>query len=162
MLVKQTYLSPVGELILLANEEALLGVWFTGQKYELSHFENLNVAERENPVLSAAKAWLAAYFAKAAPLICPPLLPKGTVFQRKVWELLLTVPIGETITYGQIAKKLNCRSAQAIGGAVGRNPISILIPCHRVIGSQGQLTGYAGGLERKRWLLEHEGIKITG
>ena len=90
-----------------------------------------------------------------------PLASVGTSFQQQVWAYLQTIPYGEFVTYGQIAKKLGSRSAQAVGGAVGRNPFSIIVPCHRVLGSQGQLTGYAGGLDKKWWLLEHEGIELN-
>ena len=96
------------------------------------------------------------YFAKKIPDFLPPLKPKGTPFQQKVWELLLQIPYGKICTYSDLAKQLGCKSAQAVGGAVGRNPISILIPCHRVVGANGSLTGYAGGLEKKEFLLHLE------
>ena len=90
------------------------------------------------------------------------MLPKGTPFQQRVWQRLLETPYGQTVTYGELAKVLGCKSAQAVGGAVGRNPISILIPCHRVVGADGSLTGYAGGMENKIWLLEHESRQRIG
>ena len=102
------------------------------------------------------------YFSGDCPDFSSLLLASvGTNFQQQVWAYLQTIPYGETVTYGQIAKKLGNRSAQAVGGAVGRNPFSIIVPCHRVLGSQGQLTGYAGGLDKKRWLLEHEGVELN-
>lgn len=120
----------------------------------------MDIAEQPSPILTAAQVWLDAYFAGRKSQSGPPLSPQGTAFQKKVWTLLTRVPSGQTITYGQIAAQLACKSAQAVGGAVGKNPLSIFIPCHRVLGSQGQLTGYAGGLERKCWLLDHKkGVK---
>lgn len=147
-------------MILLADDEGLLGAWFVGQKYTLRGFEAMDIAEQPSPILTAAQVWLDAYFAGRKSQSGPPLSPQGTAFQKKVWTLLTRVPSGQTITYGQIAAQLACKSAQAVGGAVGKNPLSIFIPCHRVLGSQGQLTGYAGGLERKCWLLDYEkGVK---
>ncbi|MEX2804646.1 methylated-DNA--[protein]-cysteine S-methyltransferase [Streptococcus sp. H31] len=159
MLFKQLYHSPLGDILLAAADDVLLGTWFVGQKYELSGFEKIDFTEQENTVLSATEDWLEAYFA-GVPLPLPDFLsPQGTVFQQRVWTLLTHIPFGQTVTYGEIAEELRCRSAQAVGGAVRKNPISIFIPCHRVLGSRGQLTGYAGGLDRKYWLLEHEGVK---
>ena len=110
----------------------------------------------ELPVFDATRQWLDAYFAGTIPQAMPPLMFRGTAFQQHVWAELLTVPYGQTVTYGDIARLIGCRSAQAVGGAVGRNPISIIVPCHRVVGSDGSLTGYAGGLDRKRALLQLE------
>lgn len=150
----------LGQMILLADDEGLLGAWFVGQKYALRGFEAMDIAEQPSPILTAAQVWLDAYFAGRKSQSGPPLSPQGTAFQKKVWTLLTRVPSGQTITYGQIAAQLACKSAQAVCGAVGKNPLSIFIPCHRVLGSQGQLTGYAGGLERKCWLLDYEkGVK---
>ena len=104
------------------------------------------------------KEWLDHYFAGDPIAISFPLAPQGTAFQERVWQLLREIPYGETKTYGQLAQDLSCGSAQAVGQAVGRNPLTILVPCHRVMGKDGQLTGYASGLDRKRWLLHHEGI----
>ncbi len=156
MLYKQGYDSPVGEMTLLADEKALLGAWFVGQKYDLRGFEQAELLEEDTAVLQEAKKWLDAYFAGEDLAPFPALAPKGTAFQQRVWEYLLTIPTGEARTYGQIAANLSCKSSQAIGGAVGRNPVSIFIPCHRVLGADGSLTGYAGGLDRKSWLLAHE------
>jgi len=151
------YPSPIGKLYLASDGEALTGLWIEGQK----HFPpKIQKAEQKEdlPVFQAAKNYLQLYFeGKEASLAGIPLRPEGTAFQKRVWENLLTIPYGKTRTYKEIAELLCCGSPRAVGGAVGRNPISILIPCHRVLGSGGSLTGYAGGLENKRWLLAHEG-----
>ena len=151
------YDSPVGRLVLQSDGISLTGLWMNGEPDQ-------NAAPADTlPVLRQAMAWLDAYFRGENPVIDFPLAPEGTEFQRQVWEILRKIPLGQTRSYGSIAREMAQRigkekmSAQAVGGAVGRNPISILIPCHRVVGAQGQLTGYAGGLERKRWLLDHEG-----
>ena len=123
-----------------------------------------DVPSRSHPILENTKLWLDAYFQGQIPQVSLPLAPEGTPFQRLVWDILLTIPYGETRSYGSIAREVAqqlgkaAMSAQAVGGAVGRNPISIVIPCHRCVGAKGQLTGYAGGLERKAWLLRHEGL----
>lgn len=159
-LYKKQYSSPLGDLSLVADESGLVGAWFLDQKY----FERGLPAEpvlTTHPALEAASAWLDAYFAGENPPISDlALSPQGSPFQQRVWAYLRQVPLGQTVTYGQMAQALEVKSAQAVGGAVGRNPLSIIVPCHRVLGSQGQLTGYAGGLERKIWLLEHEGIRL--
>ena len=108
------------------------------------------------PVFDEAVKWLDLYFGGVIPDFTPKRSPRGTGFQRRVWDVLLTIPYGQTVSYGEIAGKLGCRSAQAVGGAVGRNPISLIIPCHRVLGADGGLTGYAGGVDKKRSLLELE------
>ena len=116
----------------------------------------------ELPILQAAWDWLDRYFSGQKPSCAElPLRPAGTQFQQQVWDILMQIPFGQTVTYGDIAKMLGQRmSAQAVGGAVGRNPISVIIPCHRVLGTRGKLTGYAGGVARKQWLLRHEGIHL--
>lgn len=142
------YLSPVGKLLLCSNGAALTGLWI-GQEPEC-HCE-------EDEILTGAKLWLDDYFRGNVPTRRIPLAPEGTAFQKRVWDILQTIPSGETRTYGSIARQLgNKMSAQAVGQAVGRNPISILIPCQRVVGSGGKLTGYAWGIEKKKWLLSHE------
>ena len=144
------YPSPVGTLYLTADEGGLTGIWMRPEKTE------------DFPILSQAKDWLDSYFSGNPAAITFPLNPHGTPFQKQVWEILLTIPYGETMTYGAIAREMAVRtgketmSAQAVGQAVGVNPISILVPCHRVVGTGGSLTGYAGGLAAKQWLLKHE------
>ena len=153
------YTSPLGDLRLLADEEALRGIWFVGQKYEAAGIAGEMIQET-NPILEATQAWLTAYFAGQEPSFSLPLAPVETDFQQLVWQALLAIPYGQTITYGQLAHQLGVKSSQAVGGAVSRNPFSILIPCHRVLGAKGQLTGYAGGLDKKIWLLRHEGLEL--
>lgn len=159
-----TYQSPLGELLLAADEKGLTGIWFDGGKY---FAEGLD-AEHEKgqlPVLETAKSWLDIYFAGREPDFTPPLHMIGSPFRLSVWKHLLEIPYGETITYGEIAKRIaremgiERMSAQAVGGAVGHNPVSIIVPCHRVIGADGSLTGYAGGLEKKVRLLTLEGVE---
>lgn len=159
---KQMYPSPLGEMSLVANESGLVGVWFLQQKYFEHGLEEGNLLLEKNDILKETELLLEHYFSGDCPDFSSLLLASvGTNFQQQVWAYLQTIPYGETVTYGQIAKKLGNRSAQAVGGAVGRNPFSIIVPCHRVLGSQGQLTGYAGGLDKKRWLLEHEGVELN-
>ena len=153
--------SPVGLLTLASDGAAITGLWIEGQKYYPAVLEAQ--VQPELPAFLQAKAWLEAYF-QGAPLPAPPsLAPAGSPFRQAVWRLLLEIPQGETSTYGQLSQKLQAAgisaSPQSVGGAVGHNPISILIPCHRVLGWDGNLTGYAGGMEKKRFLLELEGIK---
>ena len=148
------YDSPVGRLLLCSDGTALTGVYFPTQKVDVSAMERRDSL----PLLRRAQAWLEAYFAGTPEPVDFPLEPGGTAFQRRVWQHLRSVPFGQTVTYGEIARKLGpCMSAQAVGQAVGKNPISILIPCHRCLGARKKLTGYAGGLEQKKWLLTHEG-----
>ena len=120
--------------------------------------------ERETPILMDTKRWLDVYFTGREPDFTPPLHPTGSPFRQTVWQLLLEIPYGQTTTYGELAKRLECgrMSAQAVGGAVGHNPISIIVPCHRVVGTNGSLTGYAGGLDRKIRLLEIEQTDMHG
>ena len=151
--------SPVGNLLLTSNGSAVTGLWLEGQKYYARTVQEPTRENPDDPALRQAQAWLAAYFAGELPLPpLPPLDPAGTPFQRRVWKLLQAIPYGSTTTYGTLARKLGLSpaSARAVGSTVGHNPISILIPCHRVLGADGRLTGYAGGLERKRFLLELE------
>ena len=167
MTFTQRYDSPMGGILLAADEIGLTGVWFDGQKYFARGLPEERT-ERNTPDLSAAKRWLDVYFTGREPDFMPPLNPIGSGFQRAVWELLLQIPYGQTTTYGALAQELAQQqglahmSAQAVGGAVGRNKISILIPCHRVVGTGGRLTGYAGGVDRKAGLLEleHSGLRI--
>lgn len=155
------YRSPLGEMLLAADETGLTGLWFAGQKYFARNLDKEQV-EKEIPLFTTVKQWLDVYFAGNEPDLTVPLHFTGTAFQNEVWGILCAIPYGQTTTYGEIAKQLAARrglphmSAQAVGGAVGHNPISILVPCHRVVGLGGHLTGYAGGLERKRCLLALE------
>ncbi len=157
---KAFYSSPMGELILAGDENGLTGLWFTGAKY----FGGLpDCEERELPLFSEVRRWLDIYFSGKEPDFTPPIQLSGTDFQLSVWEELLKIPYGKTVTYGELAriiarkKGVDRMSAQAIGGAVGRNKISIIVPCHRVVGADGSLTGYAGGLDKKIALLKIEG-----
>ena len=155
------YGSPLGGITLGGDGTSLTGLWFDGQR----HFAATLDQEREEkqlPVFKTAERWLDIYFGGRCPDFTPPLEMKGTAFQKTVWEILLTITYGKTVTYGGIANLIAAKTGQrrpsprAVGGAVGRNPISLIIPCHRVVGADGRLTGYAGGLEKKLWLLELE------
>ena len=155
------YNSALGVITLSSRGTALTGLWFEGQRYYLATLEH-DHQEMDLPVFDAAMQWLDIYFSGKKPDFTPALSPEGTVFQKSVWRLLLTIPYGHTVSYGQLAKEiassrgLASMSAQAVGAAISRNPISIIIPCHRVIASNGNLTGYAGGLYRKQQLLNLE------
>ena len=153
------YSSPIGRILISCDGSAITGLWFEDQK-------NIPITADEqgnSETLSLAIKWLDEYFSGREPSFRVPVKPSGTAFQRKVWDILTTIPYGKTMTYKQIADRLSGNgrmSAQAVGQAVGHNPVSIIIPCHRVIGSDGNLTGYAGGIERKRFMLELEGVRI--
>ena len=156
------YASPLGGMTLVSDGTALVGLYFDGQKYAAEGLDATHT-QKTLPVFEEARRWLDVYFSGRKPDFTPPTAPAGTAFQQSVWEILRTIPYGQTVTYGAIARRIEqntgCRmSAQAVGGAVGRNPISILIPCHRVIGADGSLTGYAGGLDKKAYLLRIEEI----
>ena len=159
------YDSPLGAITMASDGEALTGLWFDGQRL---FAETLSPEHEEKPlpVFDLTDRWLDNYFSGRQPDFTPPLKMKATPFRRAVWEILLTIPYGRTVTYGQIAdllasaKDLPRTSARAVGGAVGRNPISLVIPCHRVVGADGAMTGYAGGVEKKRRLLALEGVNI--
>jgi methylated-DNA-[protein]-cysteine S-methyltransferase len=156
----QHFASPLGGITLASDGQALTGLWFDGQ----AHFgATLTGAAqtRDLPVFAEAARWLALYFSGAQPDFTPPLRLIGTPFQRAVWEALRAIPYGQTRSYGALAAHFGS-SARAVGGAVGRNPVALIVPCHRVVGADGSLTGYAGGLERKRWLLALEKSKASG
>lgn len=159
------YESPLGNITLVADETGLIGLWFIGQKNYMYNI-NSEVRSEDNSILIEAKEWLDAYFEGNNPNKKLPLHFKGTDFQKEVWKILYTIPYGKTITYGEIAKmiakkrEIKRMSSQAVGGAISHNPIAIIVPCHRVIGSDGRLTGYAGGIDIKKKLLELEGINI--
>ncbi len=157
------YLSPIGQLTLACNETSLVGVWIEGQKYYGHKILKETIKADDFPVLEKTKVWLTRYFAGERPELSElSLAPQGSEFRQRVWRLLCEIPYGETTTYGELAKKAAAQmgkesmSAQAVGGAVGHNPISIIIPCHRVLGADGSLTGYAGGMDKKLKLLEVE------
>ena len=163
----QHYDSPLGGILLAADEIGLTGLWFDGQKYYADRLPAART-EQETPVLAETKRWLDRYFSGREPDFLPPLHPVGSPFRQLVWEILLRIPYGRTVTYGEIARRFAEKSgrarvsAQAVGGAVGHNEISILIPCHRVVGTGGSLTGYAGGIDKKVRLLELEGADMRG
>lgn len=163
------YASPVGELTVVSDGEQIVGLWIEGQKYFRATLREPPAEGADLPVLRAARRWLDGYFAGERPdASALPLAPAGSGFRQRVWSVLREIPYGEVTTYGAIAKRLAAElgrptmSAQAVGGAVGHNPISILIPCHRVVGSDGSLTGYAGGVDKKVRLLELEGVDLSG
>lgn len=165
MVYTSHYDSPIGPLLLAGRDGKLAGVWIEGQKYFLGSLREETQERESSPVLWQAGLWLDRYFAGERPAISElPLAPIGSEFRKEVWQVLCEIPYGETTTYGEISQKIATRrglermSAQAVGGAVGHNPISIIVPCHRVVGSNGSLTGYAGGLEKKIKLLTHEGV----
>ncbi len=169
------YTSPIGKILIESNEKALCGLWFVGQKHfpdKFKEFKNSNqtdkFTQKKNlPILKQTKMWLDEYFSGKQPEFTPPIdFCNASVFQQKVWQILLEIPYGKTITYKDIAKRIEKEtgkkaSAQAVGGAVGRNKISIIIPCHRVLSVNKNLTGYAGGIKRKIALLQNEKIDTT-
>lgn len=167
MLYTTRYESPVGSLLLAEKNGALAGLWMEGQKYYLGALRGERQEHKETKILYDAKNWLDRYFKGEKPAVCElALAPQGSQFRKAVWEILCEIPYGTTISYGEVAQKLAARwglakmSARAVGGAVGHNPISIIIPCHRVIGANGSLTGYAGGVEKKVKLLTLEGVNM--
>ena len=166
MIYTSEYYSPLGDILLASDEVGLTGLWFKGQKY----FANTLTEKQacvETPFIKEAKEWLDVYFSGEEPDFLPPLNPQGSAFRQAVWKILLNIPYGKTTTYGEVAdimaKKQNIShmSAQAIGGAVSHNAISIIIPCHRVVGINGSLTGYAGGIDKKISLLKCESADIS-
>ncbi len=154
---RKYYDSPLGRILLTSDEESLTGLWFEGSKY---YPEDDGIEEETEPII-LGKRWLDEYFSGGKPDFTPPLKLSGSDFRRRVWRILLDIPYGETRTYGEIAALLKGdgkMSSQAVGGAVAHNPAAIIVPCHRVIGVGGSLTGYAGGIWRKKRLLEIEGV----
>lgn len=163
MIYTTHYKSPIGDLLLASKDNKLIGLWIEGQKYYMSNFLEEMKENDNDKTLLKAKKWLDRYFNKEKPSIKElELNPMGSEFRQAVWKILCEIPYGKVTTYKEIAeeiakqKGINKMSAQAVGGAVGHNPISIIIPCHRVVGTNGDLTGYAGGLDKKIYLLEHE------
>ncbi len=164
-----TYESKIGKLTIASDGKNIIGLWIEGQKYFISTIENKNkmIQKDDLPILLKVRKWLDRYFSGEKPQISElSLKPKGGEFRQLVWKLLCDIPYGEVTTYSEIAKKIiqikhiKSMSAQAVGGAVGHNPISIIIPCHRVIGANGNLTGYAGGIDKKLELLKLEGADV--
>lgn len=155
----------MGEMTLASNGEELTGLWFDGQKYFASNMRG-RIEEKDLPVFEQTEKWLDIYFSGKAPDFTPPLSFSGiSPFRKRVWEIMLAVPYGQTTTYGKIAERIEREtgkrvSAQAVGGAVGHNSISVIIPCHRVLGANGDLTGYAGGVDKKVALLKGEGVRV--
>ncbi|MBS5370220.1 MAG: methylated-DNA--[protein]-cysteine S-methyltransferase [Longibaculum muris] len=165
MLYKTIYESSLGNILIVSDENNIIGLWFEGQKYFLANIKDDITQKDDLPILQSAKLWLDQYFAGQKPNIANlKLAPRGNDFRLTVWKILCEIPYGQLTTYGEIAKKVaivmnkESMSAQAVGGAVGHNPISIIIPCHRVVGSHGSLTGYAGGIDKKIKLLQLEGV----
>ena len=160
------YPSPLGGMTMTGEGETLTGLWFDGQKGQ-NRIISAEYPERDLPVFDQTCRWLDVYFSGEAPDFTPALTLKSTAFRKAVWELLLTIPYGRTMTYGQIADRIAVQtgiqrmSAQAVGGAVGHNPIALIIPCHRVIGAGGNLTGYAAGMDKKTALLQMEGADMS-
>ena len=161
MVFTYKYKSPLGSILLAADEVGITGLWFEGQKYFANTLPE-DYVPQETKILTEAKKWLDVYFSGEEPNFTPPLHPNDSIFRKAVWQILLEIPYGQTITYGEIARRMaemkntSHMSAQAVGGAVGHNEISIIIPCHRVVGTNGSLTGYAGGIDKKISLLKLE------
>lgn len=169
MYVWTAWSSPIGALTLASDGDHLIGLWIEGQKYFGESLPDVVTPKDDVPVFADTKKWLSRYFAGEKPVASElPLAPIGSAFRQGVWELLCEIPYGELSTYGDIAKKMACRmgkksmSNQAVGGAVGHNPISIIIPCHRVIGANGSLTGFSAGIGTKIRLLALEGVDLSG
>lgn len=162
------YLSPIGEMTIVGDEKSIAGLWLEGQKYFAATITDKTVKKDDLPHFIKTKHWLDDYLNSKNPKISDlPLAPCGNDFRQAVWKILCEIPYGKVKTYGEIAKKIaldtgrSSMSAQAVGGAVGHNPISIIIPCHRVVGTNGSLTGYAGGIDKKIKLLTHEGLDMS-
>ena len=159
------YSSPIGGITMASNGESLTGLWFDGQKYFASTLSQRHM-EKQLSVFDRTCEWLDLYFSGKSPDFMPPVFMYVSNFRRDVYEILMTIPFGETMTYKEVADliakkhRIISMSAQAVGGAIAHNPISLVIPCHRVIGTNGKLTGYAGGLDKKEWLLNMEKRKI--
>ena len=162
------YESPLGAMTMAGDGDRLTGLWFDGQKYDRSTIDDEATLEPDLPVFTQTAQWLDIYFGGADPGFTPPISIEGSDFRKMVTSIMLSIPFGATSTYARIAAEVAQRtgrtqmSAQAVGGAVGHNPISLIVPCHRVLASDGNLRGYAGGVDRKEWLLEMEGVNMSG
>ncbi|MDR1405227.1 MAG: methylated-DNA--[protein]-cysteine S-methyltransferase [Candidatus Methanoplasma sp.] len=169
MIYSTEYESPLGSITVASDGSNTVGLWIEGQKYYGGVYGEKMEKCSNSPIFSDAEKWLDKYFSGENPRICDlPLAPEGGEFRQTVWKILCEIPYGQTVTYGDIAKRVSkdagvtAMSARAVGGAVGHNPISIIIPCHRVVGADGSLTGYSGGIDAKMRLLEHEGTDMSG
>lgn len=169
MYYSTTYESPAGIITIASDGEKICGLWFENQKYFLGALPEPPAPKDDLEIFGIAASWLDRYFAGKMPEISElPLSPIGGKFRQTVWDILRAIPYGQVMSYGDIAKKtaelmqIKRMSAQAVGGAVGHNPISIIIPCHRAVGANGSLTGYAGGIDKKIYLLRHEGVDMSG
>lgn len=161
MLYSTNYSSPIGEMLIVSDGEAICGLWFYGQKHFRSSIPDEIIENKDLAIFRDVKRWLDNYFKGLNPKIDFKVKPNGSEFRKKVWKILSQIPYGQTLTYGEIASKISpAMSAQAVGGAVGHNPISIIIPCHRVLGAKGKLTGYAAGIDKKIELLKIENISF--
>lgn len=160
------YNSPLGKITFASNGKELTGLWFNGQKYFASTLTK-EYEQKNLPVFEQTAKWLDIYFSGKNPDFTPPLFLSSTSFRNEVWKILLTIPYGKIMTYGEIAKLMaenrgvEKMSARSVGGAVGHNPISIIVPCHRVVGTNGSLTGYAGGVDIKEKLLKFENVDMS-
>ena len=162
------YKPPIGLVTVASDGERIVGLWMERQKHYPKAMSGELVKKDDLPIFKLVKRWLDRYLGGDKPLVDElPLAPEGSDFQKKVWKILCEIPYGTYIMYGDIAKRIATEPGKAgmygrpVGGAVGKNPISIIIPCHRVVGSNGSLTGFGGGMEKKIWLLEHEGVDMT-
>ena len=167
MFYTSNYASPIGDITLASDGQSVTGVWFLRQKYYAGNLPE-NHGQKELPVFTLTKKWLDVYFSGREPDFTLPISLSGiSPFRRRVWEIMLTIPYGKTMTYGEIARQIEREtgkraSAQAVGGAVGHNSVGIIIPCHRVMGAGGNITGYAGGIDKKIALLKLEGVDTNG
>ena len=153
------YMSPIGGITLASDGKALVGLWFDGQKYFADVLDPVHKERQDLEIFAETRRWLDMYFSGKNPDFLPNIALRGSEFRKAVWRKLLEIPYGQTTTYGALARSMNCKSAQAVGGAVGHNPLSLIVPCHRVVGTGGKLTGYAGGIDKKEWLLHMEGAR---
>ena len=153
------YMSPIGGITLASDGKALVGLWFDGQKYFAAGLAPVHEERQDLEIFAETRRWLDIYFSGKNPDFLPNIALRGSEFRKAVWRKLLEIPYGQTTTYGALARSMHCKSAQAVGGAVGHNPLSLIVPCHRVVGTGGKLTGYAGGIDKKEWLLHMEGAR---
>lgn len=154
------YMSPIGGITLASDGKALVGLWFDGQKYFADVLDPVHEERQDLEIFAETRLWLDMYFSGKNPDFLPNIALRGSEFRKAVCRKLLEIPYGQTTTYGALARSMCCKSAQAVGGAVGHNPLSLIVPCHRVVGTGGKLTGYAGGIDKKEWLLHMEGARV--